>query len=438
MSLQVAWRYLWSRKRHGAVGVITWISVAGVAVATAATICVLSVFNGFQQMMEGKLELLSPDALIAPASQRLLPATAATEAVIARLPQVEAVCPVVTDRALAVYNGQEMPVRLMGVDTAVFRSYSAIDSLLIAGKGFGTGSISTQNVTEETTDTGEGFSEEDILAEELGDENPESAVVSAGVGMRLGIDADGTFPLSIIVPKREGTVNVANPAASLQMEDMAVGGIYRSLQSDYDKDYVLVPVGAARRLLSVPDSSASSFYVYGKPGVTSHALAAALRNALPDSFVVKDRLQQHESQFRMSNIEKWITYLLLSFILLIASFNLISSLAMLVIDKQENLGVLATMGATRLRIGSIFAWESGFITLIGGIAGILAGIALVMMQQSFGIIRLNGDPGTLILSSYPVSLEASDLLAVAVPLAVIGIFTAWLTARFARSRILVS
>ena len=445
---KVAWRYLRSKKRHGAVSVITWISVVGVAVATAATLCVLSVFNGFQHVLEGKLELLSPDVLVEPTSGRTMNPSSESLKKLSGMPGVKSICPVVMDRALAVYNGQEMPVRLMGVDTVIFAANTALDSLLIAGEGFSSPAyqsihnstdssepLSSPGSSEPLSSPEPEFSEEAILEEELGSETPQTAIASAGVGMRLGIAATQPDALTIIVPRREGTVNIANPMASLMMEDMAVGGIYQSLQADYDKDYVLTSLDAARNLLSIPDSAVTALYVYASPGTDSHILATELRKALPPSVKVKDRLQQHESQFRMSNIEKWITYLLLAFILVIASFNLISSLAMLVIDKQENLGVLSALGASRRRIGNIFAWESGFVTLIGGVSGLLLGIVLVLIQQHWGIIKLNADPGTLILTSYPVKLSLGDLPAIAAPLAIIGIATAWLTARFARSRI---
>ena len=183
------------------------------------------------------------------------------------------------------------------------------------------------------------------------------------------------------------------------------------------------------------DPQVTAINVYARAGTSPPELAAALRHALPKSLTVKDRLAQHESEFRMANIEKWITYLLLSFIMVIASFNLISSLAMLVIDKQENLGTLHALGASRRRVGAVFAWESGLVTVIGAIIGMTLGVALALLQQHCGLIKLNGDPGTLIVDAYPARLLWPDLLYVAMPLAAIGLITALLTARFARTRL---
>lgn len=429
---RIAWRYLLSKKKHGAVGVITWISVAGVAVATAATICVLSVFNGFRQVLTSRLEQLSADCVVLPDSGRTFAATDSLLQALRELPQVADVCPVVEDRALAVYAGQEMPVRLMGIDTAVFRRHSRLDSLLIVGTATFQPVMGDAGAAEAPDAA---FSEEALLAEELDATEVNRVVVSAGVGSRLGIPPQDRDRITIIAPRREGTVNLAHPAASLQMDELDVEGIYQAMQQDMDKDYIVAPLGVARELLSVDDPQVTAINVYARPGTSPPELAAALRHALPKSLTVKDRLAQHESEFRMANIEKWITYLLLSFIMVIASFNLISSLAMLVIDKQENLGTLHALGASRRRVGAVFAWESGLVTVIGAIIGMALGAALALLQQHCGLIKLNGDPGTLIVDAYPVRLLWSDLLYVAMPLAAIGLITALLTARFARTRL---
>lgn len=434
---RVAWRYLLSKKRHGAVGVITWISVAGVAVATAATICVLSVFNGFQHLMTERLELLSPDARIMPDSGRTFAASDSLVQSIAALPEVEGVGRMVEDRALAVYAGQEMPVRLRGVEPEFFRRHTAIDTLLVTGSAtfepVATQHTAAQNM-EPQTDNDE-FSEEAIMAEAMGETMTERVLASAGVAMRLGIPLANRQPLTLIAPRREGNVNLANPAASLQMGDFDVEGVYQAQQQDFDKDYVITTLPVAREILSVDEPAVTALEVYGKPGISAERLAAQLKGHLPAGLTVQHRLAQHEGEFRMANIEKWITFLLLVFIMLIASFNLISSLAMLVIDKQENLGVLHALGATRRRISRIFAWESGLVTLLGAVIGMALGVGLSLLQQHCGLIKLNGDPGTLIVSAYPAVVQWSDLLMVTIPLGVIGVITALLTARFASTRV---
>ena len=169
-------------------------------------------------------------------------------------------------------------------------------------------------------------------------------------------------------------------------------------------------------------------------GADLERVAERLRTKLGTSVSVKDRLQQQEISFRMVEIEKWVTFLLLIFILLIASFNLISTLSMLILEKQPSLSTLRSLGMTRRGIGSVFMWESIFVTLAGGIAGISLGVALCLLQQHYGLIKLNGDPSALIITAYPVRLAWSDLAIVAVPVVLIGLLTGWISARFARSR----
>lgn len=433
----MAWRYLRSRKRHGAVGVITWISVAGVAVATAATLCVLSVFNGFQSLLAERLDMLSPDAKVVPASGRVLSGADSLSARLRRLPQVAEAMPAVEERALAIYAGQEMPVRVTGVEPATFRRRSMLDSLLIAGDASFAALPAEGETTPEAVgdDSSGGFSEEEILAEALAAEpaTTPSTVIAVGAAMRLGVRVGegASEPLTVVVPRRSGTVNMANPSASLEILDTHVGGVYQARQSDFDKDYVMMPVADARRLFSIPAGDASSIYVYAAPGVSREALVAACRGAVGAGARVQDRLEQHSVQFRMATIEKWITFVLLAFILLIASFNMISSLAMLVIDKKQNLGVMRAMGARRRSIGNVFASESMLVTVIGGAIGIACGAALSLLQQHYGLIKLGGDPAMMIIDHYPAELHRADIAAVCAPLLLIGIFCALITHRFA-------
>lgn len=433
LAARIAWRYLCSKKKYGAVSAITWISIIGVAVATAATVCVLSVFNGFQDVLGMRMEQLAPDVEILSQQARTFEITDSLLDAIKRVPGVKAVCSIVEDRALAIYAGQEMPVRVKGIDTEIYRANSCLDSIMVAGSD----TFQPRNASDNQSadDTNGEFSEEAILASELGSEQECSVVASAGVAMRLGINVDSENKLMLISPQRQGMVNMANPAASLQMEEATVEGVYQAMQSDLDKDYVLMQIDDARRLLDIETPRVSSLYIYAMQDCDPARLAASIARILPETLVAHDILQQHESQFRMSNIEKWITFLLLSFILLIASFNLVSSMSMLVIDKQENLSILQAYGATREMAGQIFAWESGIVTVLGGAIGIVLGAALSMLQQHFGLIRLNGDPSTLIVQSYPAALHWSDLVVVAIPLVIVGTLTALITARFAKSRL---
>ena len=238
----------------------------------------------------------------------------------------------------------------------------------------------------------------------------------------------------VFAPKRLGRVNLANPVSSFITDSLSVTGIYRSDQQEYDEDGVIVPIAEARRLLQY-DTEASAIEIRLRPGQHGARAAAAIGDRLGPAYVVKDRVRQQEMNFRMISIEKWVSFLLLGFILIIASFNLISSLSMLVIEKEKAIGTFSALGLSRRRIGRIFAWESIYVSLAGGLAGIALGLTLCLLQQHFGLITVSGSPETTIVRAYPVKVLAGDVLATLVPVALIGIATAAITAAFAKSRI---
>lgn len=421
--------------------------MAGVAVATAALVCVLSVFNGFRGMLSEKLSLLAPQVSVQPLEGKHLQGADTLCERLMTSPLIASASPRIEDRTLALYRGVEMPVRLVGVDPVAFQRYTAIDSIMVEGRfrlqGEVCGTASGAAAPAEVAD--EAFSAEAVLADELA-ADPQGmtpmAVVGAGVAQRLGVhagqaayDDEGEQEMFILFsPRRYGQINMANPGASLLREDMDVAGVFQSLQSEYDKDLVIVDSGVARGMLEYDDNQATSIDLAGRPGASDDQLAAAARSILGDDYRIKTRQQQQDTHFKMVNIEKWITFLLLAFILIIASFNVVSSLAILVLDKEDNLRSLRALGMTGRRIGTIFAWESLWVMLIGGGLGIVAGLALSYAQQLFGFIKLSGDPGTLIMTSYPVQVNLPDVPVVAVPLVCIGLCTALFAYRFARAR----
>ena len=258
------------------------------------------------------------------------------------------------------------------------------------------------------------------------------ALLSIGSASQLGAHTLGES-LLIFAPRREGRVNMANPANSFLRDSVTFSGYFQSQHSQFDQDLIIVPIEVARDLFQY-DSEASAVELRLKPGADITATAEKVRLAAGPGAIVKDRLQQQEINFRMIKIEKWVTFLLLFFILLIASFNLISTLSMLVLEKQKSLRTLRNLGATPSATAAIFRWESLLVALLGGISGLILGIGLCLMQQHFGLIRLNGDPSAMIIDTYPVKVVMTDLVAAIVPVVVIGLFTGWIAGRFARSR----
>lgn len=412
LTAAIAWRYLLSKKSHGAVATISTVSVCAMAVATAAIICVLSVFNGFKREIGSRLDSLLPDIEVTPAKGKTFADAEKTASRITSVKGVEVATPILSDNALVIYGGQEMPVKVKGVYPEDYSRVTAVKTLIPADFGH--------------------YISRDNIAEDMDAKKPVESVIAIGVASRLMAYPEST--MLIFAPKREGRVNLANPLASFITDSLYVNGIYRSEQSQFDDDGIIMPIEAVRNLLQY-DDEASAIEVKTRPGVDPASVTKDIISALGSGYIVKDRLHQQEMNFRMINIEKWVSFLLLGFILLIASFNLISSLSMLVIEKEDALSSFAAMGLSRRRIGGIFAWESLYVSLSGGIAGISIGLILCLLQQHFGLIKIGGDPNATVLHSYPVEVMASDILITLIPVVVIGLVTAAITAAFARSRI---
>lgn len=409
-SAAIARRYLVSKKSHSAVGAISAVSICGMAIATAAIICVLSVFNGFKDVIGGRLNAMSPDILVSPVKGKVMENADSLAAALSSTEGVALAIPSLTDNALTLCNTREMPVTIKGVDLGRYRRIVSVDSLI----------IDDFMVVEEepNADTGR-------------DDSPEEAIFS--VGAASGLSALPGSEVLLFTPRRMGRVNLSNPAASFLTDSVVVAQVFRSDQSEYDENLILVDLELARELLQY-DTEASAIEIAAKPGTDIDKLRSGLAEKLGDSFTVKDRMRQQEMNFRMISIEKWVTFLLLFFILVIASFNIISSLSMLVIEKDESMATLRALGMSRRRIGAVFAWESIYVSAIGGLAGILLGVGLTLLQQQFGLIKLQGDPATLTLAAYPVRLDPTDILITFIPVIAIALVTALLTSSFARSR----
>lgn len=403
LPVRIAWRYLRAPKSHSAVNAIAITSVVGVAVATAAIICVLSVFNGFRNLLNDSLDTLAPDVLITPASGKVFDNPESLLIKVRNTEGVEIAMPSVVDNALAIFNAREMPVRIHGVVSRVYTQITSVDSIIAEGKPM------------------TGFT-------------PRDAAISIGIARQLGVFNASDEHLFIFAPKREGRVNLANPSMSFVSDSVNVAAIFHAMQSEYDENTIICDIEIARSLFQY-EGEATSIEVRGEPGVSPQALAGAIRRSLGDGIIVKDRMQQQEMNFRMVSIEKWVTFLLMVFILLIASFNIISTLCMLIIEKQRSMSTLSSMGMTRGSIGRVFWWESILVSLFGGVSGVVAGILLCLLQQHFGIIKLGGDPETMVVSAYPVAVVWTDILISLAPVVAIGLLTASISSAFAKSRI---
>lgn len=408
LAAKIALRYLSGRKSHSAVNAIAIVSLVGVAVATAAIVCVLSVFNGFRDVLADKLDTLSPDIVVTRGDGRVFGDAPRLAECISEIGGVESATPEICVQALALLGSRELPVTLLGVDADRFGGHTALDSLFFDGS--------------------------EPLRAPVSDLEAAPASLAVGTASNLGVNAFGQRIL-VFAPRREGRINMANPGASFEVDSVEVTSIYRSGQKEFDENLLITDRERVQRLLQYGPGDASSIRVTLAPGAPASAIAAKIETALGEGFRVRDRVMQHEVNFRMIEIEKYVTFLLLVFILVIASFNIVSTLCMLVIEKEETLSTLDALGMPRLKIGAVFAWESWLVSLAGGIAGVLLGAVLCLLQEHFGLVKLNGEGESMLLSSYPVSLEWGDLFLAMVPVTVIAALTAATASRYALRRL---
>lgn len=407
LGARIAARYLYGRKSYSAVNAIALVSVCGIAIATAAIVCVLSVFNGFQEVLGNKLDNLSPDIELTPKEGKSFGESDQLTARLSRLPQVKIAQPILKEQALALFGSRELPITLIGVEAGPYRRGTRLDSLLFEGG--------------------------EPLKKPTYAEQAAPASVAVGTAMQLQLGGYGQRVM-IFAPRRNGRINPANPGASFQTDSIEVTSIFQSGQKEYDDNVVVTDIDRVRELLQHPADQAGAIHITLREGADSEEALRAVEAAAGPGFEIKDRMRQHEVNFRMVQIEKYITFLLLVFILVIASFNVISTLCMLVLEKEESIHTLNALGMTRRRIGNVFAWESWLVTLSGAAAGIAIGSVLCLLQERYGFIKLNGDAESLILSSYPVKLVWKDLLLTLAPIVAIGIFCALTAARYARAK----
>ncbi len=444
----MAWRYLFARKSHSAVSIIAIVSVCGVALATMATVCVLSVFNGFRGLVAERDSRITPDLLITPASEPVIANADSLAEAVASMPGVEVASPVVIDNAVAYRMHMQLPVKLLGVDPEAFRRLTGVNSMIKPGGRYlsSTDSEATPHGTEgaEESVAAAGEFDEDALFADIGVEETldevnapvQQTLLSIGAASQLGVsaavnpeelDAEGVV---LFMPRRTATtLNEANPAASFMTDSLAIAGVVESEQNEFDANTMIVDLSLARSLLEY-DTQASAIYV--KVSQQKPMTAEELQRHLGDRYEVRDRLQQQTVHLRMISIEKWITFLLLSFILLIASFNVISTISMLIVDKRQDILTLSRLGASGRMISEIFCWESAYVCAAGTVSGALLGVVLCLLQQHFGFIGIGGDASMLIVTAYPVEVRFTDLLWVLIPAVAIAFVTAFVAARFAR------
>lgn len=403
LPLRIASRYLMSRKGHQAVNVISIVAVCGIVVATAALICVLSVFNGFRGLIMGKLAMLDPEVAITATLGKTVNDADSIIGAVSRIPGVERAMPVIEDQALAMYAQLQMPVRLKGVPDD-YNTMNLMDSVIVDGKW------------------------------KLSDQVSRFAVAGAGPAVRLCMRPDFLGMVRLFAPQRQGNVNIANPMGAFRQDSLFLSGIFQLQQNDYDADLIYVPLDMARDLFDY-ETEATQIEVKLAPGANEQQVMRAISQALGNGYQVKNRLMQQSEAYRLVNIEKWMTFLLLTFILIIATFNVISTLSLLIIEKDDSIATMRALGANDRQISRIFVLQGWLITLAGAITGVIIGLILCLCQQRFGWLRLSGDPANMIINAYPVEVQWTDVLITLALVAAVGLLTSMVTALIMRRRL---
>lgn len=402
----IARRYIFSKKKHNAINIISGISVCGVALATLALVCTLSVFNGFQDMVAGFFTAFDPELKITVREGKVFDPADARIRWVRALPEVEVWTETLEENAMVQYKDRQAMAVIKGVEDN-FEQLTSIDSLL-----YGVGKFILH---DSVVDYG-------FLGVEL--------VSELGTGIQF-VD-----PLSVYAPKRRARVNLANPAASFNREYLfSPGAVFAVNQQKYDARYILTSLSFARRLFDY-DTEVSAIELKLKSGADVRAVQKQMQRLLGDGFLVRDRYEQQADVFRIMEIEKLISYLFLTFILAIACFNVIGSLSMLILDKREDVETLRNLGADDRLISRIFLFEGRLISLFGAVAGIVLGLLLCFLQQRFGLVSLGGGDGTFVVDAYPVSVHLSDILLVLVTVVAVGFLAVWYPVRYLSRRLL--
>lgn len=404
----IAKRYLFSKKSHNAINVISGVSVCGVALATLALVCTLSVFNGFQDLVATMFTAFDPEIKITAVNGKVFDSKDERIQSLRKHPGVAVFSESLEDNAMVQYKDRQAMVVIKGVEDN-FNQLTAIDSIL-----FGRGEL--------------------VLHDEVADYAiPGVELISVlGTGIRF-LD-----PLEVYAPKRGIKINVANPASSFQTAQLYSSGlIFAVNQQKYDAAYILTSLAFARKLFQYQDE-VSSIELRLSDGYDKNELKDEIIHFLGPDFSVQDRYEQQSDTYRIMEVEKLISYVFLCFILLIACFNVIGSLSMLIIDKRKDVVTLRNLGADDKTITTIFLLEGCMISFIGALVGVVLGLSLCLIQQEFGVLSLgSGDSaGAFVIDAYPVNVQWLDIVLILVTVFAIGWLSVLYPVRFLSRRLL--
>lgn len=402
----IARRYLFSKKSTNAINVISGISVVGVAVATMALVVTLSVFNGFHDLVASLFTAFDPQLEVRPATGKTIAADDPVLTEIKQLETVEVATECVEDQALAIYHGRQAMVTVKGVEDN-FDSLTHIREILLGDGEF-----------------------------ELHAADMHYGIPGIRLAEMLGTGYRYDEPMQIFAPRREGQLDMTDPESGFERDELySPGVLFSVMQAKYDKGYILTSIGFARRIFD-QQGMVSSLELRLKPGSDFEAVKKNIKKLAGDRFTVKDRFEQQDDTFKIMKIEKFIAYIFLTFILMVACFNIIGSISMLIIDKKDDVVTLRNLGASDRQITQIFLFEGRMISAIGAVIGILLGLLLCWIQQTFEVIKLGSQAGSFIVPAYPVSVHPWDVVLVFVTVMAVGFLAVWYPVRYFSKRLL--
>jgi len=392
-------RYLFSPKKHHAINVISIISMIGIMVSSAALIIVLSVFNGMEGLVRSSFNSFNPDYQILPKEGKVFATDTFPMAELQKLKSVQEVFEVVSDMTLMTYNEKQLLVSVKGVSPDYLHS-TGIDSLLIDG-----------NATLQYS------------------EGP-AAVMGAIAAGNIQLNLHSPEQLKVYYPKRL-LKNLADPSKAFNIDYVIPAGVFASY-TEYDEKYVFVPLDFARSIMNY-ENEVTSIELKLKNPKDYAKISTSIEKVLGGNYILKDKYQQEESLYKTMKSEKLMVFVILAFILVVAGFNMIGTLSMLIIEKKDDLSVLYAMGARKSLVRKIFLVQGGFISLLGGLAGLLIGLLVCFLQMKFHIVGLGDGSSGYLINYYPVQIEWLDFAFVLLTILIISLITSYIPVRYMKN-----
>lgn len=403
--LYIARRYTFSKKKHNAINIISAISICGLAFATMAMVMTMSIFNGFSDIIESSFTNFDPQLKIVARQGKVFTPDSSVLSAISGLPDVAVMTPTLQDNVMVKYKDKQAIATLKGVDST-FVSLASFGQIL-----YGNGRFM------------------------LDDGVVQYATMGIGLVKQLNCGIKFLDALEVYAPKRKGRVNMANPAASFNHGYLySPGSVFIVGQPQYDESFIITDLDFVRHLMGYT-GEVSAIELRAAPGADIGLLKAKIRDIVGDRYAVLDIYEQQSDVFKVINIEKLISFIFLALIVIIAALNVIGSIAMLIIDKRDDLKTIRCLGAQRRDIVRIFLMDGWLISLLGAVSGIALGIVLCLVQQHFGIISF-GDGGTFMAEAYPVRVSPGDVGIIFVTVIVAVMLTIWLPTRYLCRRLL--